>query len=139
MEVKRVTLLMGLRGPDVWTPELQVIKTSITGRMRHIVGITHNPYGPCVTEHVMDSQELESLKEALKALAEWTETQIKSKNPLAPQVVRAVEHYLDHTMGALVYHKAHPVWGGHAQKILAEITLCMDIISLAVVVDKIGN
>jgi hypothetical protein len=132
MDLAVYTVMSGLRGPDITTEGLLVVKREITARLRHVAGVEETPLLLCCSKP-LDEKGLEAVKGALSRTSEWVESLLLTKPEAGEVIAYAVLHYLDHTSDAVAFSAHHDVWGGLASKVIEAISRCTRKIRLEMV------
>jgi hypothetical protein len=132
MDLAVYTVMSGLRGPDITTEGLLVVKREITARLRHVAGVEETPLLLCCSKP-LNEEGLEAVKDALNRTCDWVENLLLTEPETGEVVAYAVLHYLDHTSDAVAFSAHHDVWGGLANKVTREIFRSTGKIRMAMV------
>jgi hypothetical protein len=131
MDLTVYSVMSGLRGPDITTEALLVVKREITARLRHVAGVEETPLLLCCSKP-LDKEALAAVKDALNRTCEWVEDLLFFEPKTGEVVADAVLHYLDHTSDAVATSGHHDVWGGLVHEVTRAISRCKGIIRLAI-------
>lgn len=130
MDQPTYTLMSSLRGPDLRNPGLKVLKEELTARLRHVAEVEE--YGPLSCSTPFDEEALTRIRQALQAIPDWVESILSAQPEIGESIARAVIHYLDHTIEAVLNSQFHPVWNDYAPTIIDVIGDCTEKLLLAI-------
>jgi hypothetical protein len=138
MDLAVYSVMSGLRGPDITTEGLLVVKREITARLRHVAGVEETPLLLCCSKP-LDEEALAAVKGALSRTSEWAERLLLTQREAGEVIAYAVLHYLDHTSDAVAFSAHHDVWGGLVHKVTREIFRCTGKIRMAMVKSRVSR